>query len=66
MYNVTCLHVANLCMNGVVGLGHGELDKQSIMVGSPQLASDRAIHLHGGKIHLIKMAYNSSMVNIHE
>ena len=52
MYYVTCLHVANLCMNWVVGLGHGEFDKQSIMVGSPQLASDRAIHLHGGKIHL--------------
>ena len=63
---VTCLHVANLCMNGVVGIGHGEVNKQSIIVGSPQLASIRAIHLHGGKIHLKKMAHNISMVNIHE
>lgn len=64
MYYVTYLHVANLCVNGVVSFRHGELDKQSIMVGSPQLASDRAIHLHGGKIHLITMTHNSNQISI--
>lgn len=55
--------MANLCVNGVVSFRHGELDKQSIMVGSSQLATDRAIHLHGGKIYLITMQHNSNQIS---
>ena len=49
----TCLHMADLGMDGVVCIRHGELEKHSIVVGSPQLALDWAVHLHGGKVYLV-------------